>query len=344
MNELAILTTETDLYTHDISKMGDFFSLYIKNMKSQLELETIVDNINISPATISIIAEVLNLGALSKMGTQYVPNFDSLPIEIKEGIKTGKYILGESKQVTGELRPVLIDANTKVRVKDLTLKEVKIGPNNMDITRNLLTQMQLKQISDKLDCLYDMMNFQIRRDRDRDLLEPFFKARDYIRDAQVTNNEEDRNKYLDYAMDDLKKVAQAGYHELITCSKMLADKVRNPIFRQHKHIREYMIYMCEDIYMINKSVGLQMQIYDYLNKTEEARATLKEYTSSMVDLSQKPVGIHGESAIGLLQDNFLYRKDNKDMWFNFIKNIEELDKCSTGIGENSKTYLICAEG
>lgn len=343
MKELSILTTEADLYTHDISQMGDFFNSYIKDMKCQLELNSVVDNINISPATISIIAEAINFGALSRMGTQYVPNFEALPLEIQEGIKSGKIILGESKQVAGDVRPVLIDAVTKVRVKDLTLKEVKISPNNMDITRNLLTQMQLKQISDKLDCLYDMMKFQIQRDRDRDLLEPFFKARDYIRDAQVTDKDENRNNYLDRAMDDLKKVAQAGYHELITSSKSLAEKVRNPFIRKHKDIRALMIYMCEDIYMINKSVGLQMQIYEYQNKKEEAKATLKEYTVNMVDFSKKQVGCHGESAIGLLQDNFLYGNENKDMWFNFIKNFEEIEKYDNGIEDHAKTYLICAE-
>lgn len=54
-----------------------------------------------------------------------VPDFASLPKDILEKYKAGKIVLGDSKQVEGNIRAVLIDVETKQRVKDVTLKSLK---------------------------------------------------------------------------------------------------------------------------------------------------------------------------------------------------------------------------
>ena len=343
MKELKILATDKDMTTHDLYQMGDFFENYIIDLKRKMEADVSGSVVNISPATLSIIAEVINFGALTSMGVQYIPNFDALPNDIKAGIKEGKYILGQSKQVNGDLRAVLINKDTKVRVKDITLKEVRKSPDTMELSRNVLTQLQMKQISEKLDLIYDMQKFQIKRDRDRDLIEPFFKARDYIRDAQVTNNESDRDKYLYSAMDELGNVIQAGYQEMRTCAEKLSEKTQSPLFRKNNVVREFMVYICEDIYIVNKSMGIKLQIYDYLEKKAEGRAALHEYVTNMIEFSEKPIGKNGESAIGLLQDNYPYSKKNNDLWYNFSLNISSLKKCVEGIEAPKQTFLICAE-
>ena len=72
-----------------------------------------------------------------------VPDFSSLPKDIQDKYKAGELILGESKQVEGNIRSVLVDAETKVRVKDVTLKKVEHTDASTEISRNMLNQMQL---------------------------------------------------------------------------------------------------------------------------------------------------------------------------------------------------------
>lgn len=343
MKELRILTTDKDMTTHDLYQMGDFFETYISDIKKKMNNDVFDHVVSISPATINIISEVINFGVLSNKNVQFIPNFDDLPQKIKDGMKSGKYVLGQSKQVEGDLRAVLIDKATNTRIKDITLKEVRQSPDKMELSRNILTQLQMKQISEKLDLIYDMQKFQIKRDRDRDLIEPFFKARDYIRDAQVTKSESDRDRYLYSAMDELSNVIQAGYQEMRTCAEKLADKTQSPFLRKNNVVREYMIYICEDIYIVNKSMGIKLQIYDFLGKKAEAKAALREYVTNMIEFSEKPIGKHKESAICILQDNYPYSYKNNNLWYRFKLNITSLKENVDSIDVPRQTFLVCAE-
>ena len=343
---LSILTSDKDCVTHNISEMGDFFNFYLKRCENKLEYDSYIQESesNILPITIDLLSELLNIGTKKCNGIQYVADFGSLSYETRKKLRMDEMVIQGSKKNPGNNSFGVVYRNKKNSiVENLTLKKVVDNPLNMNVVRNLMVMMQLKQISDKVDSVYDMMRFQIKRQRDRDLLEPFFKARDYIVSAQVTKNDNERVKYLDYAMDGLKSVYQAGYHEIITCAEILSEKTKSPIFRKQKEITQYMIYMSEDVYIVNKCIGLQMLIYDYLGKKEEANATILEYTNCMADLCNKPIGISGVTAIGLLQDNFPYNKNNKDMWFDFINCITELKLCYDGIEDNSAIYMLKLE-
>ena len=343
MKELAILTSEKDLTTHQLSEMGDFFSIYLKQLQENSEWDEFP--IAITPESFEIISEMLDYGTeiLTKNSVHYVPNFDGLSKDIQDGIRSKKYVLGESVQVAGDMRATLIDAKSKVRVKDITLKEIRYSPNSLEDLQNSLVQIQLKKINEKLDAIYDMIGFQIRRDRDRDFAERFFKARDYIRDAQVTASESDREKYLYSAMDGLKSVMEAGYQEINTCAKTVSELTKRSVFKKEKQIREYLVYMCEDICIINKCVGLQMQIYDYQGKINEKNEMLKSFIKGMQNLAEENIGNTGETAIGVLQDNYPYNNRNKNAWYNYINSISELKNVSNLLETNAKTYLIGAE-
>ena len=342
MQELSILTSEKDLTTQDVSQISDFFNCYVSNMKSQFELQSKIESISFSPAT--ILAEVINFGVKALDGTKYIADFGALPLDIQKKYKAGKLVLQESKKVLGNNVQFLVDPKEPGKiVANLTLKKVSFDPNTMDLTRNMMIQMQLKQINEKLDIIDEKINYQIQKDRDHELVEPFFTARDFIRDAQVTKDESSRDKYLYSALDYLKRVYQAAYQDLVTTSKFMAEKTKNPVFMKHKDITNYMIYMCEDMYMMNKCVGLQLQIYKYQEKTEEEKATLQAYANGLSELAERKVGVRGATVIGLLQDYYPYNKENRDMWINYLKSIQELKNCLTGIGVNSNICLLCAE-
>lgn len=106
--------------------------------------------------------------------------------DIRQKLKNGIYKVGESKQVDGNLRAVIID-ETGTRIKDVTLKEVNNNAGILEASRSIMNQLQMKKIYAKLDIIQEMQSFQIARDRDQSIKVPFLDARFYILKAQGEN-------------------------------------------------------------------------------------------------------------------------------------------------------------
>ena len=172
-NELSILATDEDKYGTDITKMSNFFEIYIQQLSCELSTNTLVDVLrNIPVADIGIINDVVRHAEVMMVGKYgYVPDFDSLPHDIKTKFQKGIYKIGESKQVDGNMRAVILDEND-IRVKDITLKRVKNNPDTVETTRSIANQMQMRQIYAKLDDIQELQSYQIDRDRDRDIVTP----------------------------------------------------------------------------------------------------------------------------------------------------------------------------
>ena len=128
-SELHILVTDADTNGYEISKMSDFMGLYAQQLTRSLADSPFVEVVsNISVADLGIINDVVQHAAVVARGNiTLVPDFDSLPAGVKEKLKQGLYSIGDSKQVDGNLRAVIVDENG-VRVKDITLKKVINNP------------------------------------------------------------------------------------------------------------------------------------------------------------------------------------------------------------------------
>lgn len=150
-SELHILVTDADTNGYEISKMSDFMGLYAQQLTRSLADSPFVEVVsNISVADLGIINDVVQHAAVVARGNiTLVPDFDSLPAGVKEKLKQGLYSIGDSKQVDGNLRAVIVDENG-VRVKDITLKKVINNPGTLETTRSIANQMQMKQIQDTL--------------------------------------------------------------------------------------------------------------------------------------------------------------------------------------------------
>lgn len=150
-SELHILVTDADTNGYEISKMSDFMGLYAQQLTRSLADSPFVEVVsNISVADLGIINDVVQHAAVVARGNiTLVPDFDSLPAGVKEKLKQGLYSIGDSKQVDGNLRAVIVDENG-VRVKDITLKKVINNPGILETTRSIANQMQMKQIQDTL--------------------------------------------------------------------------------------------------------------------------------------------------------------------------------------------------
>ena len=148
---LCILITDEDKTGRDIAKMSNFFDGYISALFTKVSTGSSVELIHsFQAADIGIINEVLHYTeALLSSKYGYVPDFDNIPIDIQTKLKKGIYTIGESRQVEGNMRAVILDEN-RDRIKDITLKKVLNDPDTMNAARNMVNQIQLRQINDKL--------------------------------------------------------------------------------------------------------------------------------------------------------------------------------------------------
>lgn len=343
--ELELLKSEEDKYGKNISQMSDFLNLCVKHQMtifSGNRLEDVFNNFPISD--IGIIGEVI-LGAKSlfNKGVSYIPDFDRLPKDIRMKLEKGIYSIGESKQVEGNMRAVILDENG-VRIKDITLKKAGNSFNNIDSMRNLTNQIQLKNIKEMIDSVQQLQNYQLDRDRDRDLLVPFLNARDKILMAQNAKIIEDRKLYLDKAIEQMGQALNGVRTDLETTKKQLAEFTRHPFTHRKKTFEKMVAYLSSDIELLTKFTGVQMFIYNYLGLSDDAQNCLDNYNYTMKMFITEKVGKSSLTGIELLQDNTVYNSENMDYWFKFSnKMLPFLDKDISKIESVKDIYIVSLE-
>ena len=94
MKELSILVTDEDKFGRDITKMSNFFEVYIQQLSNELSTSTMVDVLgNIPIADLGIINDVVQYAEVMMDGEYgYVPDFDRLPQDIKTKFQKGIYL------------------------------------------------------------------------------------------------------------------------------------------------------------------------------------------------------------------------------------------------------------
>ena len=339
---LSILVTEADKHGMDIAEMSNFFDGYIGQLTCSLrergELEVVT---SIPIADLSIVNDVVHqANAVMKAGVSYLPDFEHLPTEIKEKLRKGLYKLGESKQVDGNVRAVILDENG-VRIKDITLKQVINTPDTIATERSIANQLQMRQLSAKLDTIQALQDYQLDRDRDRDIFSPFFEARSYILQAQEQKSIERQQEYLKLATEKLTKATTNAYLEMRTTSQHLIKWTRFPIYQPHKLINRGIQEIAQDMQLTTKFVGLQVQVYDRLGDNESSKAALEQYGSFMGEFFSRPVTRDGLSAADVIHMNFPYSTENLDGWLKLKKEIQPLRL--TGETGQGKIYLVSME-
>ena len=315
--QVQILVTEEDRTGEDLLAMSDFFGNYIDQLSVSIRTNAVYDLVPDIPfADLGILNEVINQAEVVSTGTtQLIPDFEHLPKVIRQKLKDGIYKVGESRQVDGNLRAVIVDENG-TRVRDITLKEVRVDPGTLEASRSITNQLQMRQIYAKLDTIKEMQEFQIARDRDRDMKVPFLDARFSILKAQGLNcSDEDRQAYLEKAADKLLTAVNSVYTEISTSSEQLSKLTRFPIFQQKDQIRKFIGYLTEDLQVSTKIVGLRLQILDYLGDTDGAKIELERYQRAMTDFFTKKLPGRRCSAAELIHMHFSYTEENRNCWY-----------------------------
>jgi hypothetical protein len=342
--ELRIFVTDVDQRGTDVTKMSNFFEFYIQQLTCELSTNTAVNVLeNIPIADLGIIGEAVHYVDLMRDGKYgYIPDFDSLPNDIKDKFDKGIYKIGESKQVDGNMRAVILDEND-VRIKDLTLKQVKNTPDTMETIQSIAIQAQMRQISAKLDAVQELQSYQIDRDRDRDIVTPFLNARDNIVRAQTRGPLEDNRENLKKATDELTKAINAIYTDLSTASKHFAELTRKPIFQQTDQIKMYIGYLTLDLQLATKYVGVLMHVFDYLGDKASSNLALEGYHHIMQDFFTKSISQKGSSAATLIHQYYPYNKNNRDWWLKFAREMEPVLQADLKSIEGKEIYLISVE-
>lgn len=317
---LVIFETEADRYGRDITAMSNFFDGYVQQMSLALREQTGLEVVTELPvANLGIISDIVRQADIIMQGNvTLLPDFDNLPVDIKNKLKKGIYTIGNSKQVDGNLRAVVLDEEG-VRIKDITLKKVLSNPGNIETARSIGNQMQMRQIYAKLADIQEFQTYQLERDRDRDIVVPFLDARALVLEAETKDSEEERMRLLKEADGKIRTALNSIYADIETTTKSLVRRTSVPLLPPGKASNRYMGYLTSDMQIATKYVGVRMQLLEYIGETKTAQYVLQQYQHVMYDFLTKPITRKGLSAADLMHNYFPYDKTNMNCWHTFSK-------------------------
>lgn len=341
--ELQILVTEEDKHGTDIALMSDFFGLYIEQLSTELSSYAVTDVLKEIPvADVQILGELVHGADIILQGKYgYILDFDSLPHDIKSKLQKGIYTLGESRQVDGNARAVILDEEG-VRIKDITLKKVLNNPDTMGMCRSITSQVQMRQIAAKLDAIAESQSYLVEMERNNNIYKPFLNARDLILRAQNANSMEERKQFMLDASKELTNAINASRLDLKTSSEHLAKLTRFPIFRRPDQINTYLKYIARDLQLTTKYVGMQMRILDYLGDYKTSAVLLGSYQKMLSEFADKSLNSKNQSAALLMQNNSRYTDATQDYWLKFRNDIRETVKTGRLLQER-EMYMVAIE-
>lgn len=317
---LMLFKTDIDRYGRDITAMSDFFDEYVQQMSLAIREQSTLEIVSELPvANLGIINDVIHQADVIMRGNiTLLPDFENLPPDVKSKLKKGLYKVGESKQVDGNLRAVILDEND-VRIKDITLKKVINDSGNIETVRSIGNQLQMRQIYAKLADIQEIQTYQLEKDRDRDIIVPFLDARSLVLESENKESYEERVSLLKEADGKIRTALNAIYADIETTSKRFAILTNIPFVQFGNPLNRYMGYLTSDFQIATKYVGVRMQLLEYMGDTKTAKTVLQQYQHVMYDVLTKPVTRKGLSTAALMHDYYPYNKTNMNCWYTFSK-------------------------
>ena len=273
--ELSIFVTDADKRGMDISAMSDFMSNRISTLAHGLIDQAHPSVVSVRAGDIALIQQaLLSRRPVVKEGYEYILDYDSLPKDVLSKFKKGIYKLGESRQVDGNLRAVIVD-ETGTRVKDLTLKRGEPTAASLDSMQNIAIQAQLRQIDAKLDTIIELQGYQIDFARNNAINEPI---------------PQERRHYLDRAVSHIETAMNAIYLDIETIKKRFLRLNRWPIPFLGGMINQYIGYIAQDLQLLAKYNGVLLQVLDYMGKKKDKLDAFEKYKRYMLGFYTEAVG------------------------------------------------------
>lgn len=310
---LSIFTAPEDQTVMDISKLSDFLANGITQLANSIVDTSRRDGTLVSFGDIAVLDSVLKAGGvLVRAEYEYILDFDSLPRDILQKYREGKYKLGESRQVKDNLRAVIVD-ETGQRVKDVTLKKTKRMVENQNQLQNVAIQMQLKQIIEKLDTIIQLQDYHVDFSRNNALVKPFFDARDYIIFAQNEPDQKKATASIEKAIEYLTTGLNAIYVDLDNARKHFLLAIK-PVIRIQSLVNRFIKYMTQNLHLLSLYNGVLFQLLDYCGRYSDLEYSYGKYKGIMNQFYREPIGRQKLPVSLLIHNAVQYSKKNLDAW------------------------------
>ena len=186
----------------------------------------------------------------------------------------------------------------------------------------------MKQIYAKLAAIEEFQTYQIKRDRDQQIIVPFLDARTLIIRAANAKSADEQKNLLEQANSKITSALHSIYTDMDTSAKMLAKKADSWFPDITGRMNDYMRFITNDIQIATKYVGVSMQILEYIGDNSGAKNALLEYQQTLHDFLEKPISKKGLSAALIMQGNYPYTSENMDQWYLLKKEIAPTLKAS----------------
>ena len=308
---LNIFETEADRRGTDLLAMSNFFDLLVSKADANVVNTGKWEDVTDASGLLGQIAVAIKSGYDVSNINMLVADTSHFSKDIVEGLKTGAYHIGESKEVKGRLRPAILDKNERL-VKFVTLRKA-INPAEilMDMS-NMTMQMSLKHISAQIEAVSrdvkDISNF-IRREA---LYVPFLDARGKIvraAKASEKNREQmlyDADTYLMHGLDSL----YADLHDEV--GKLSSH---TGLFAKLTEVDEILNRINEDMQLIPRYVGLSVYLLNFQGEYENASQVIGDYRYQLQSLAQNKMGQDGKyTALELIHLYYPYGAEDRDFW------------------------------
>lgn len=310
-NELLdIFATEEDRMGTDLLNMSNYFDIFVSKIDTSLDRNAQWDVV-INPGNLmGRLAAVIKGGFDIADMKMLVADTSHFSKEIVDGLKSGLYHIGESKEMAGNLRPAVLDEKEHL-VKCVTLKRAINPTEVLSDMSNLSMQLSLKQISGQIeDVGRDVQGISefIRRES---LSNKFIYARDKIMLAATAEGNQ-REQFLIEADTYLMEGLTNLYADLNVEVKKLSD-LKGP-FRSLKAADTIMTNINEDMQMIPRYVGLRVYLFNLRGKVSDANRILGEFRFQLEALNDRTLEGGKYTALEMIHRYYPYGTNDMDFW------------------------------
>lgn len=338
---LNIFMEEEDRKGTDLLAMSDFFGILIEKIEVEMKTDSKWEVFHNIEDFIGEIASAIKGGPDISRTRMLVADYSHFRQDIIDGLKEGVYHVGQSKEITGNLRPAILDKNEHL-VKFFTLKKAIDPTSILSNITTLSMQASLKRISSQIKNISRDLKGMMKFARREALNNKFIYARDKIMLAATAAIDE-QEPYLKEADTYLMEGLTDLYADVNEQVEMLA-KTNGP-FVNIETIDSILSYINEDMQIIPQYVGLRVYLFNYRGKIGEASRILSEYSYQLKMLTERKLNDGKYTAWELIHKNYSYKGDNVDFWLEKPKQmLKAIDSCKTLLEQSGKDiFYIDAE-
>lgn len=325
---LNIFETEEDRRGTDLLAMSNYFDRLVTKIDSNVNNSGKWEDVADASSMLGQIAMAIKSGFDVSNINMLVADTSHFSKDIVDKLKNGIYHIGQSKEVEGRLRPVILDQNERI-VKFVTLRKA-INPSEilMDMS-NMTMQMSLRHISAQIEAVSrDVQGISdfIRREV---LCAPFINARSKIMLA-ANSSADKQNIYLHEADTYLMEGLTSLYLDLQGELAKLPDKVG--VRQNLDQIDVILQHVNDDMQLIPRYVGMRAYLFNYLDDVDNAYQVIGDYRYQLGKLATNKIGKEGKyTALEMIHRYYPYSENDVDFWIekpiqllNALKNYETL--------------------